>query len=353
MALVAIQNTVLWPYLAVHAGTVALATANTLSAGNSLVHVAVAREAMTVTHVGFMCGAVTAAGGATVAIYTINTTTGAISSDDWGAGATSANTGDLAASANTYVIKALTNSATIAAGTAYGIYVAHQTGTSFVVQHIANAIASFGVLPYAIVNGTIGSIGTNLKTAVAMSSSTEAYPVTWAIPANGTGGGAFNNTNNEKRALKFTLPFPARCIGVQWNTTSAGSGDGTWQIQTDAGAEVDSSSTTMYGAMQAGSNGVRQWFFDNPATLSAETAYRAVLTPTSSTNVDLRSITASATGLLNSGFPGKGRAIYSVARDDVSSGAWVDTNTAMPQVALILDQIPDGAAVGGAHIIGG
>ena len=149
----------------------------------------------------------------------------------------------------------------------------------------------------------------------------------------------------DERALRFQLPFPARCLGLAFHGRlnadaelvlyNAGGALATAVLESDHKAN---STDLVYSAL-----------FATPQSLSANTTYYAALKPTvTPAVVRLYEWTAVA----NADFAGMsgGTGFYTATRAD--AGAWTEVNTQRPQIFLLLDQFDD-AASGGLGVLGG
>jgi hypothetical protein len=161
------------------------------------------------------------------------------------------------------------------------------------------------------------------------------------VPITAVTHSAFNNTNSAKRGLRFTPPFPCRCVGIRFYQSS-GLGDFNAILMSDAGSELSSSSTAFEGDVTAHSGGSTEVYFDSPVTLSAGTAYRAVVEPSSATNSNVSYYTLPSADY-SSAKPGGAAAMYT----SFATATWTDSTTEAPLMDILIDQIDDGASVGG------
>lgn len=325
-------------------GTPTITTEVTLdAAGEYIAYVFSAKEAMTISHVGFRAG--TAAGSPTieVRIETVDTSTGLPSGTLWAAN-TNGTTGTV--SSNTTVLQSLTASASVAAGQIFCVKIAYASGTSQQIQRINNYSTIFNPsVPYKVTNTgtpTKGTLGNTDGGMIAVGSSATAfYLLPGMVPINSYSGGTFNNTNSAKRGLRFTPAFNCRAIGIRWYE-AASVGDCNIVIYDDAGTELSSSSTAFDGDIVSGSS-VLHLYFDNPVTLAAGSTYRAVIEPSSATNVNVGTFTL-ASANYRSAFPGGATGHYTT----FASAVWTDTATdTLPLLDVIIDQVDNGAGSGG------
>jgi hypothetical protein len=323
-----------------------LANDTTISTGVHLMYVGTARQAMTISHVGFMAGTVTAAGTVSVSIRSIGTD--GLDSADWD---TNTNLTAQSVTQNTWNLYALTASASIAAGQVFGVKIEYGgSGTSFIVRRITGLRNTTFNIPYEIVTGTKARVSA-LKSLAVGSSTSSFYQLDGALPATAATSAAINTgTSTTREGLRFKVAFACRCVGIRWwNSTSVG--DYVVMLRDDGGTELSSSSTAFEGDQGANSaGGICVVHFDNPVTLSADTWYRATVEPSSATSVTVSEITIAGTDYFGA-VPGG----INNHLTRYTTGAWDDTNTSIiPVMDIIIDQIHDGASTGGgARIIGG
>lgn len=341
MTLQTLNHSMLWPgTLEYLTGTPSIATQQTLdAAGEYQALIFCARQAMTISHVGWRCGAATDSPTADTRVETVDTD-GNPSGTLW---ATDTNLVSGALTANTFALHALTASASITAGQMVCIKIGYNSGTSFVVQRVNNMHVSVGSVPYTITN-TSGSVVKSLPPGaliIALGSSTTAfYDVTSLFPADSFTASAFNNTNSAARGLRFQVPFKCRCVGLRaWLSNS--SGDFNIFLADDAGSELSSSSTAFDGNHNvASANGTQNIYFDSPVTLSPSTWYRAAVEPSSATNTTVGFLTLPSADY-RSGMPGGTNHHYTT----LASGSWTDSATSsVPLLDILLDQLDDGVA---------
>lgn len=353
MTLVSLPNPIYFPNFGNMSNSPNIFTSSTLStAGHYRANVFSAKEDMIISHVAFRVGAVVGSPTATVSIEALDAS--GFPSGSAGFGSANGTTGTL--TSNTYTTQALGASATITKGQLYCFKIALASGTSIILQHIALGSPFESNLPYAVVN-----TGTPTKSALSGgllplmglgSSSTTFYNVPGICPIDSTGGGAFNNsTAGAKRGMVFTIPMNCRAIGIRWHSNN-NTGDYNVLLMDNGGSELSSSSTAFDGDASAGSvNFTSTVYFDNPVTLTASTAYRIAVEPTTTTNVNVTSLVMS-TANYKGAFPGQSTLSYATF---TTGGGWVDTTTAVPLMDLIIDQLDNGAGAGnsiGALIAG-
>lgn len=335
------------------AGVPAFGNAAVIASGQYVAYVFTAREDMVVSHVGFRIAAASGSPAAEVRIETLDAT-GFCSGTLWATN-TNGTTGTLTAS--TYTLQALTASASITKGQPYCVKIAYASGTSFTLLNLNGYPLWYAaVSPYQIVNtGTpTKSTMTSFSSTVALgSSSTSFYQVPGAFPANAYSSNTFNNSvAGAKRGMRFTIPYNARVVGIRF-FAGAVSGDYNIILMDDAGNELNNSSTAVDGDTRAGStNGAVLNFFDNTVTVTAGAAYRAVIEPTTTTNVNIGTVTLPSS-TYQSASPAGTTAFYTTF---TTAGGWVDSATdQIPSMDILIDQIDNGSgtgSTGGNSIIG-
>lgn len=352
MALVGLGQPISWPgNLSEVSGAPSLSTLATLdAAGEYTAFIFCAREAMTISHVGFKPGTATGSPTIDVRIETVGTD-GLPSGTLW---ATNTNIVTAAVPSNTYLLSALTASASVTKGQMVCVKLAYNSGTSLIIQRL-NTFSRRTNLPYEVVNvgtPTKTAISTSMQT-VALGSSTSAfYNIPGTFPVSVFSNNAFNNTSSARRGLRFTVPFDCRCVGLRWwNSSSAG--DFNAILFDDAGSELGTSSTAFDGdhtgaVIGGGSHDV---YFDNAVTLAAGTTYRAAIEPSSATNINISTITLPSTSYQGAS-PSGDFAHYTT----YVASSWTDTATdQVPLMDILIDQLDDGAGggSGGFPVLGG
>ncbi len=344
MTLQTLGEPIIWPGFA-RALTAAPSLANLTTldaAGEYGGAVICAREAMTISHVGFRCGTATGSPTADVRIETVDATTGLPTGTLW---ATNTNivTGTIVS--NTFALYALTASASITAGQVFCVKIVYNSGTSLQTQVYGASI--FSTRPYQVNNtGTPATARIDSALNIALGSGAAAfYSVTGLRPAITATNNTFSNSvAGAKRGLKFQVPFKCRSIGARWWGNGA-VGDFNLILEDSAGSELSSSSTASDGNQyHSGTNSMPESYFDNPVTLSPATDYRLMFEPTSATNINISTATLPSAAY-RAAWPYGTNCLYSTF---TTAGGYVDTATdQLPIIDLLLDQLDDGVSVGG------
>jgi hypothetical protein len=351
MTLVSLRNPItfpgilLSPYAAPTVGTAATLS----SAGHYYSVIASAKEDLVISHVGFRAGTATGSPTCTLSIETVDTSGNPAGTDGFGSTAGTSAT----ISSNSWVLTALGGSATISRGSLFAIKVALASGTSQVVQHIANVSLPNGTaMPYTVINtgSAVKGASSNLPMLAVGSNSTTFYDVPGILAADSYSAGAFNNTNSAKRGLRFVPSYNCRAIGVRTYHATA-TGDYNAVLTNDSGTELSSSSTSVEGAATPSAHSTHNVYFDSPVTLSAGTAYRVAIEPTSATNCNVSTITLPSSDYYSSTAAGSSSVATYAA---LASGTWTDSTTQLPFMDVLIDQIDDGTGAGGViGVIGG
>lgn len=294
--------------------------------GEYMAIIFMANQDMTVSHIGWRTGTVAGSPTADTRIETVDTATGNPSGTLWAA---NTNIVSGALSSNTWTLHALTASATITRGQVVCIKVVWNGTTpatdSFIVQRHWSRIGIIGNsdFPYQVTNTSGSAVKASFSGNPLMavgSSTTSFYLVDCLHPVSTTTQDTHNNTNSAARALRFQLPYSARCIGMHFNTN--GGGDVNIGIMNDAGTELSSSSTAIDKDISTAATFSSCAYFDNAVTLSANTWYRAFVEPSSATNITSYYMTLPSSNYRSGTFGGTNHHWATRA-----SGTWTDSNT--------------------------
>lgn len=172
------------------------------------------------------------------------------------------------------------------------------------------------------------------------------------VTAAATTGTFKSGTNPNEYGLQFVAPFSCRVRGV-WHTFGlAAAADysiniysGTTAIATQA---VDGDATS---AITTSAMGLH--YFATPISLTAGQTYVAsVLATQNTSNLTFRHSPMGAAGMISGSGAGRLATAGLVTRN---GGAWASNDeTKLPQIGLIIDQLDDGASVGGINsLVGG
>lgn len=200
-------------------------------------------------------------------------------------------------------------------------------------------------VPYSITT-------TGAKSALALIAAVEyddgaVVPIPGLWPLSAVTIDTFSNASTpDRRGLRFQAPGPMRLAGCTlWVDT-----DGDFDVVFYA-ADGTSATTVFDGdkdLRQSAAAGCQHLTFSTAPTLAANTTYRLVIVPTTTTALTLYGMTVAAAKYLDA-VPG-GQACHFTTADGAPSviGDWTDTTTQRPWISLRIDQVDDGAAGGGS-----
>lgn len=155
-----------------------------------------------------------------------------------------------------------------------------------------------------------------------------------------------NGSTPDERALYFSLPFPSAAIGAWVHLDLDGAVD---IVLYDSDGSTTIGSFSMVVAERAGTS--RRWhygrFTQGSVSLSANTAYRLSVKPTSVTSIILNEFTVLSNAMFD--MLSLGSNGYLSTRTD--AGAWTETNTQRPFVGLILNKFDDGVGGSGGMLV--
>lgn len=347
MALVSLPSPIYWPGITGSFSTnISLFTTATLtSAGHYAAFIFAAREDMAITHIGCRIGTVAGSPTAEVRIETVDTS-GLPSGTLWATN-TNGTTGTITSDTN--ILQALTATANITKGQVFCVMVKYASGTSIIVQHTSLENPSITNLPYRVVNTgtpTKAQLVASMPTIALGSSSTTFYQVPGTLPVASLTTNAFNNTNSAKRGLLFTPPMNCRAIGIKWHQNN-NAGNFNAVLYDSGGTELSSSSTAYDGDHALSStSGLSLVYFDNTVTLTAGTAYRIAIEPSSATNCNVSTIV-----LPSANYRGASPAGTTANYTTFATATWTDTATdTLPIMDVIIDQLDNGVGGGGSSI---
>lgn len=337
-----------WPGNLPHGGA-APATGNGdahSSSGHYSAEYFMATEDMVVTHIGAKMNAASSPT-ATFSIQTVSAglKTGTNFSTNSDTGAVTPST--------TFTAYALTGSATIARGDVFALVVTWGAGTY--TPGTSGSILSNFTVPYHGTN--VG--GSDAKSLLSLarnyslhSSATTFYRLRALRPAASIASNAFNNTNSAARAMKFTIPFNARVVGIR---TYQGTATGNYVAalaNSDCSSVLSTSDTTITAANSAAVAGTSDIMFDNAVSVTNGTSYCAYLEPNSATNINFYTATMPTSGATASQYRGAwpgGTAVFASSR---SSGTWTDATDQVPFMDILIDEVDagDGTSTAGRRM---
>jgi hypothetical protein len=307
-----------------------------------------ARQSMTISHVGFLVNTATGSPTVDIRIETV-AATGLPSGTLFN---TNTNIVTSALTGSAWTLQALTASASVQRGDLVAVKVLYNSGTLLSTRVVGQFRANTQGLPYQVVNAGTPTKARGDHPLMAIGSGASSfYNVKGLWPITAFNNNTFNNTSSARRGLLFQVPVKCRAVGLRhWNGTSTGDFNiGIWD---DGGSELNNSITAIDGDKMANlASGFQDLMFDSPVTLEANTNYRAALEPSSATNISLMTFTLPSADY-RSAMPGGTNCFYTT----YVASSWTDTATdQVPLLDVLIDQWDDGASSGGvtARVIGG
>lgn len=191
-------------------------------------------------------------------------------------------------------------------------------------------------------------------------------PMRGMLPFATAGAGAAGTTtaynsgsSPDEVALRFVLPFKARCIGIMAAMFNGAAGaDFTaslWDATGDADNEALAQETVDgdYVLTAGTTDGLVVVMLNTPVTLTAGATYYAGIRADTANNISVAEVAnATVTNALLA-FPGVNANTYRASRTWTAGDAddWTTTTTTLPMIYLIIDQLDDGNGngnIGGA-----
>lgn len=180
---------------------------------------------------------------------------------------------------------------------------------------------------------------------------TDATPINWQVNGGRVITTANISTGTPRQAgLKFTMPFPARCVGAGFLADP--DADLILRLYDSATNDMLASAVTLDKDIPGASPGAGAFEirFPSAITLAAGGTYRLVLENTTATNCALRYMDFNDNGDLAAWNGGK-NAFWTQSdlayASLVNEASWSDTDSRVPFAWLILDGLDDGAGGGG------
>lgn len=191
-------------------------------------------------------------------------------------------------------------------------------------------------------------------------------PCLWPVNGNGTITAYNSGTNPDERALRFQVPFKCRVVGARIGMFNGAAGSDFTVSLWPASSTTDSdvlASQVLDGdnTISTTTDGFVDVFFNTAVTLTINTTYYLGVRADTANNIGLGEFTHAGSGQPSGAIVANGvsTALYLSTRQWTagSAGAWTDTTSTLPLINLIIDQLDDGASVGGGsggqRVIGG
>jgi hypothetical protein len=319
-----------------------IAAVATISTGLSFSIVMRAPRDMTLGRVAFNPGTVSASGTFDIRLETVTdgTPTGTLLNGS------DSNIAGGALTSNTWNAQSFTGDSSVTKGQVFALKFAYNSGTSAQVMRLSNAsVQNFGS-PYIIDTAAAKSITRPL--VVALGSDSAWYSIPGLFPTSVTTTATAGTFTAEALGVRFQVPFKCRCVGISYYP-AANAGNFNVILQNDSNADLSTTTTAADGDNMSNSTSAykNQIYFDTAVELSPGVWYRAVIEWVSGTCA-VYDWTLNHADYL-AAMPGGSTFYYSTR----ATGSWVDTDTRVPIIDILIDQLDDGASVGGvSHIIG-
>lgn len=339
MALVSLPAAIHYPPIIENLSAPSINTILLNGAGNYCALVYRVRKAGNINKVGYFPGSVAGAGAVDVRVETVDGS-GNPSGSLWGTNTNASHS----PTSSTFAWVTLTASATVAVGDIVALRISYASGTSVRVNNM-DTLMSTG-LPYRVKHeGSVLKSGASIP-VIGCQLDTGEVQFTGAPLINSTTISTDINTGTtpDETGLKITVPFSGRCVGmtvrvVNLSTTYAAKlydSDGSTVLASQTGQDTD---------VNASSGAVT--FLWSGVELTAGQTYRAVILPETGTSVRMYYGDMDAAGTRAS-WPAGTNGQWTERTD---AGSWTDTNTRMPYITLLFDQLNDGSGGGGGLLV--
>ncbi len=296
----------------------------------------------TVSKLAFLLVTVTTAGLTDARLETVDTTTGNPTGTLYATGSNATFTP--AAGWNTITI----GTPAAVTGGDYAALVVKATGATISLTSgfmVGAAGALEGILPYhaRLASGTWSKRLTRPILGLEYNDgSYPAIPDTYAVSA--VTQTAYNNGSAaDEYALKFKIPFPARCSGFWCVVEPAGDLDVV--LYDSDGTSVLKSLSFDKDIKAAANNGFMSATWASGSALLANTSYYLSFKPTSATSITLPRFTFPSSAVMEA--MDGGANFHEATR--VDAGSWTPNTTGRPIAGLLFDQFDDGVQIAVPH----
>lgn len=151
-----------------------------------------------------------------------------------------------------------------------------------------------------------------------------------------------SSTSPSEYALRFSLPFPGRVSGLVFNGGWTGINASVVYVVYGGGGTTVSTSETVNREFTRGATTVNNYIrFTTPYVFAANEVVRVSIDPSTATNVTLPIFTFNIAAIMDQVTCGQSCFLSTRA-----GGAWTDVTTQRPAIAVIIDQLSDGAGGG-------
>lgn len=345
MTLQSLANWLEYPGGMMGDGALGTSTTTMDAAGEGAAAVCVAPKSGNISKIGFMTGAVTSAQTLDARIETIDTS-GNPSGTLWG---TNTNGSQASPAANTWYWVTLTASAAVSRGEIFCVNIqwAGSAG-NLQIRYLLTGPRANVSIPYPVANTGSWS-KTNAPPLVAIEYDDGTRPHCGGFPINNTitSQSVSTTTTPDEVGAYFKVPFACKCSGIALKVGLAGAVTYAVKLYDSDGSTVLASRTGLDSDWRSGNSGLHAVLWTSEITLAKDTFYRATFLPETNNNHTFYRASIDSSGTLQS-WPG-GANFYWTQRTD--AGAWTEDQTKVPQMALLISALDDGAGGGSAGIL--
>lgn len=346
MAYVSVSSPLEWPYGLMDRAALTAISGTMDAAGEYFSAITVAPKTGNIHKIGFGTGTVTSAQTLDARIETVDGS-GNASGTLFG---TNTNGSQASPASNTWYWVTLTADAAVTMGDVFAIAIkwAGSAGSLVINYSLRGThISAAGGMPYS--GGNTGSTFKDANNAPALaieySDGTRTHCGTFPYSSTTVSQNINTGTTPDEAGALFQVPFACKVNGALVKASASATTFAVKLYDAD-GSTVLASKTAIDSEWESGAGGARRVLFSSEITLAAATSYRLTILPEAATNVTVYSVTVDSAGTLEA-WPG-GANFYWTQRTD--GGAWTDTNTKIPQVALLISSLADGASSGGGGL---
>lgn len=252
----------------------------------------------------------------------------------------------------------LTADATVTQGQLFAVVIANASPGSMSIPTCLTGLSTILGFPYiAVFNGTSWAASTTgVVPSLSLEYSDGSYaPIQGVWPASATlnTNAMSTSTTPDVWGLRFQLPFPARVRGA-WGIIN-GSGDFTVRLVNSAynqGALTGILATaTLDKDERAATPRTYNFTFDNSVSLAANTNYRLIVSPSTTTSLSVYDLSLVTAAQMNA-WEGGSNFMLTSAKDPTQDSDWTNYNSGTfrePFIGLLLDGFDDAVSTGGVH----
>ena len=246
---------------------------------------------------------------------------------------------------NTFITTTLTLGASVTAGNLLALVIAQPAVSSGDMQVGIYNDQSCGFPFTDTFNGTAWTKQVASINALFQYSDGSVEPVPGNIPILAVSA-TFNSASSpNERGIKITPPFPCNVMGA-WVWADFDGDCSVTLYDTDGVTALATTSVNRF-ARQNQNNNIHMVIFPATVTLSAASAYRLALKPTTTTNIIGNEVTAASAAAMDTFSLGQS----CILTTRTGTGSWTETTTSRASMGLLVNGLSDGA--GGAGGRGG